>query len=193
MTRRLLIVDNFDSFTYNLYHYCETFPGIHCEVKRNDEVDASYAAGFDSILFSPGPGLPKDAGNMNAILEAYWQHKKMLGVCLGMQAIGEFFGASLINGDFPMHGRTSVFEQHDNESPLFTGLPKQFNIGRYHSWMINPETLPAQLLPCGYAMDDQSLQAIRHESLPIFAVQFHPESIMTEFGKEMMYNWLSLS
>lgn len=189
MTRRLLIVDNFDSFTYNLLHYCETFPGIYCEVKRNDEIDAPYAENFDSLLFSPGPGLPKDAGHMPGLIEAHHTTKKILGVCLGMQALGEFFGARLINGDFPLHGRTSQLKVTDPSSVLFQGLPAEFRIGRYHSWMVDEHTLPPQLLPTAYAQDG-SLQAMRHATLPIEAVQFHPESVLTEHGKQMMYNWL---
>lgn len=190
MTRRLLIIDNFDSFTYNLFHYCETFPGIYCEVRRNNEIDADYAAGFDSLLFSPGPGLPQDAGNMPNILKSHFTSKKILGVCLGMQAIGEFFGAKLVNGTFPMHGRTSVFTQTEIPSILFKGLPHSFQIGRYHSWMVVPESLPDELLATGFAQDG-SLQALKHDHLPIEAVQFHPESILTEHGKEIIHNWLS--
>lgn len=189
MTRRLLIVDNFDSFTYNLLHYCETFPGIYCEVMRNDEATPGYAEGFDSLLLSPGPGLPADAGNMPAIIRTHYASKKILGVCLGMQALGEFFGASLINGAFPMHGRTSRFSVTDRESVLFGGLPESFTIGRYHSWMIDEKTLPAALIPTGYA-DDGSLQAMRHRHLPVEAVQFHPESVLTDFGRQMLENWL---
>lgn len=189
MTKRLLIIDNFDSFTYNLLHYCETFPNIYCEVKRNDEIDIDYANSFDSLLFSPGPGLPKDAGKMPLLIDKFHASKKILGVCLGMQAIGEFFGATLINGHFPMHGRTSIFSI-TNESILFENLPPKFQIGRYHSWMIDEKTLPSKLIPTGYA-DDGSLQSMKHISLPIEAVQFHPESVLTEYGKEMINNWLS--
>ena len=189
MTRRLLIIDNFDSFTYNLLHYCETFPGIYCEVKRNDEIDAAYADSFDSLLFSPGPGLPKDAGNMMSIIKAHHQSKKILGVCLGMQALAEFLGARLINGEFPMHGRISELNITDHSSRLFKGIPKMIKIGRYHSWMVDEKTLPKELISTGYA-DDGSLQSIRHISLPIEAVQFHPESVLTEYGREMMRNWL---
>jgi anthranilate synthase component 2 len=189
MTHRLLIIDNFDSFTYNLLHYCETFPGIYCEVKRNDEVDARYADSFDSLLFSPGPGLPKEAGNMMSIIRSYHRSKKILGVCLGMQALGEFFGAELMNGEFPMHGRISQFNITDHSSTLFKGIPPSFKIGRYHSWMVNEKTLPVELIPTGYA-EDGSLQSMRHVSFPIEAVQFHPESVLTEYGREMMKNWL---
>lgn len=190
MTKRLLIIDNFDSFTYNLLHYCETFPGIYCEVMRNDEVDAEYASHFDSLLFSPGPGLPKDAGNMNAIIERHHTSKKILGVCLGMQAIGEFFGARLVNGAFPMHGRISTLTVTDSSSVLFKDLPAQFSIGRYHSWMIDEKVLPEELIPTGYA-NDGSLQSMRHKTLPIEAVQFHPESVLTQYGKRMIENWLA--
>jgi anthranilate synthase component II len=190
MTGRLLIIDNFDSFTYNLLHYCETFPNIYCEVKRNNEIDIAYAANFDSLLFSPGPGLPKDAGIMPDLIKEFHQQKKILGVCLGMQAIGEFFGAKLINGEFPMHGRTSQFNVVDSSAVLFTKLPTEFKIGRYHSWMIDEKTLPKELIPTGFS-DDGSLQSMRHISLAIEAVQFHPESVLTEFGKEMVNNWLS--
>lgn len=189
MTKRLLIIDNFDSFTYNLLHYCETFAGIYCEVKRNDEATAEYAAAFDSLLFSPGPGLPKEAGNMLDIIQTHHASKKILGVCLGMQAIGEFFGAKLMNGAFPMHGRVSRFSVSE-PCILFQNIPNEFQIGRYHSWMIDEKTLPAEIIPIGYA-NDGSLQALQHISLPIHGVQFHPESILTEYGKQMMDNWLS--
>lgn len=191
MTRRLLIVDNFDSFTYNLLHYCETFAGIYCEVRRNDEIDTAYAENFDSLLFSPGPGLPKDAGLMPELIRAHHTTKKILGVCLGMQALGEFFGARLINGDFPLHGRTSRLKVYDPSSVLFKGLPSEFQIGRYHSWMVDEQTLPPQLLPTAHAQDG-SLQAMRHATLPIEAVQFHPESVLTEHGVQMMHNWLAV-
>jgi anthranilate synthase component 2 len=190
MTHRLLIVDNYDSFTYNLFHYCETFPGIYVEVVRNDETDSDYASSFDSILFSPGPGLPSGAGNMNRIIADFYQTKKMLGVCLGMQALAEFFGAALVNLPFPMHGRASGFTLCDHQSVLFRGLPGRFTVGRYHSWAVDAETLPSDWIPVGYA-DDGSLQAMRHVSLPIEAVQFHPESVLTEFGHEMITNWLN--
>jgi len=189
MTSRLLIIDNFDSFTYNLLHYCETFPGIYCEVKRNDEVDAAYADSFDSLLFSPGPGLPKDAGNMMSIIDGHHRSKKILGVCLGMQALGEFFGAQLINGEFPMHGRISELNITDCPSVLFKNIPKNIKVGRYHSWMVDEKTLPKELIPTSYA-DDGSLQSMCHISLPLEAVQFHPESVLTEYGWEMMQNWL---
>lgn len=189
MTRRLLIIDNFDSFTYNLLHYCETFPGIHCEVRRNDDVSVAYAEEFDSLLFSPGPGLPADAGLMPALIAAHHAHKKILGVCLGMQALGEFFGARLVNGEFPLHGRVSRFRMTEHPSVLFEGLPAEFTVGRYHSWMVDAGTLPPEIVPTGLA-DDGSLQAFRHTGLPIEAVQFHPESVLTEFGREMIYNWL---
>jgi anthranilate synthase component 2 len=152
-------------------------------------VDAQYAALFDSILFSPGPGLPQDAGNMNNIIKANYTTKKILGVCLGMQALGEFFGAKLINGNFPMHGRISSFSVFDPYSVLFNGLPSSFSIGRYHSWMIDPKTLPAGLVPTGYAADG-SLQSMRHSEYRIEAVQFHPESILTDYGQQILYNWL---
>lgn len=190
MTRRLLIVDNFDSFTHNLFHYCETFPGIYCEVRRNNDIPAGYADTFDSLLFSPGPGLPADAGDMPALIRTYHSSKKILGVCLGMQALGEFAGAGLINAEFPMHGRSSLFQICDPSSVLFKGLPDRFRIGRYHSWSVDEKTLPAGWIPTGHA-DDGSLQAMRHAVLPIEAVQFHPESVLTEFGHEIIRNWLS--
>lgn len=189
MTEKLLILDNFDSLTYNLLHYCEAFPGIYCEVRRNNEVDAAYCEQFDSLLLSPGPGLPADAGNMMAILGAHAHHKKIWGVCLGMQAIGEHFGAGLVNGAFPMHGRISNLNITDTESVLYRNIPSSIKVGRYHSWMIDSTTLPDTLIPTAWA-DDGSLQSIRHLHLPIEGVQYHPESILTEFGRTMVYNWL---
>ncbi len=191
MTRRLLIIDNYDSFTYNLLHYCETFPGIYVEVSRNDEVDIHYASGFDSLLFSPGPGLPADAGMMPELIARFFDSRKILGVCLGMQAIGEFFGARLVNAEFPMHGRVSECRLTEVSSLLFEGIPSPFPVGRYHSWSIDPATLPVELEALAFA-DDGTLQAIQHKHSPVYGVQFHPESVMTPHGKQILFNWLNL-
>jgi anthranilate synthase component 2 len=191
MTRRLLIVDNYDSFTYNLFHYCETFPGVYAEVKRNDEITVSYAESFDSLLFSPGPGLPHAAGIMPELIARFYDSKKILGVCLGMQAIGEFFGARLLNAEFPMHGRASQCRLTDIESALFEGVSSPFMVGRYHSWSLDPFTLPEGLQALAFA-DDGTLQAVQHTKFPVFGVQFHPESVMTPMGKHMIFNWLHL-
>jgi anthranilate synthase component 2 len=191
MTHRLLILDNYDSFTYNLLHYCETFPGIYAEVKRNDEVSADYAAGFDSILFSPGPGLPSHAGIMPDLISRWHASRKMLGVCLGMQALGEFFGARLINSDFPMHGRVSECRLSEVGSPLFAGIPEVFPVGRYHSWSVDAHSLSSDLQALAFAQDG-SLQAMQHKHLPLYGVQFHPESIMTPHGKQLVFNWLNI-
>ena len=191
MTRRLLILDNYDSFTYNLFHYCETFQGIYVEVKRNDEVETAYAADFDSILFSPGPGLPAHAGIMPEMLTRWHESRKMLGVCLGMQALGEFFGARLLNSDFPMHGRVSTCRLTEVNSPLFDDIPDAFSVGRYHSWSVDAQSLPLDLQALAFA-EDGSLQAMQHSHLPLYGVQFHPESVMTPHGKQILFNWLNI-
>lgn len=185
---RLLIIDNFDSFTYNLVHYAEPFVDT-LDVVRNDAIDLAGIDAYDAIILSPGPGLPKDTGISLEVVKAYAKHKKILGVCMGMQIIGEAFGAKLLNLENPLHGVAIETSLTSIEHEIFQGLPNTFQTGRYHSWVIDPKSLPQSLQIT--ATDSLGLvQAIRHRDYPISGVQFHPESVLTDFGRQMIKNWI---
>lgn len=187
---KLLIIDNYDSFTYNLVHYIEEALGYDVDVLRNDEIDLEEIATYDCFVLSPGPGLPNEAGILNALIHRFSSEKKILGVCLGMQAIAECFGGNLRNLDQVYHGVATPIYLLAEDKALFAGLPTTFNVGRYHSWVVDKEGFPAEL---EITSEDENglIMSIRHKSLPIHAVQFHPESILTEHGKEMIFNFLS--
>lgn len=185
---KLLVLDNYDSFTYNLVHLVEKLGVENISVIRNDKISIQEIANFDKILLSPGPGLPKDAGIMPQLLKVYSDKRSILGVCLGLQAIVENFGGTLKNLDTVYHGiATSV--KIKEQSCLFKNCPVQFNVGRYHSWVADPNTLPKELDIT--AMDDQgNIMALEHHTFNVKGVQFHPESILSEYGEVMIGNWL---
>jgi anthranilate synthase component II len=187
---KILMLDNYDSFTYNLVHYLEAVDeNIAVTVKRNDKISLEEVAHFDAIILSPGPGLPKDAGIMPKLIRQYAPSKPILGVCLGHQAIGEAFGSTLKNLDTVYHGlgmSTSILEK----DVLFENLPEQFITGRYHSWVIDKTKLSSDLVVT--ATDDKGeIMALKHKSYNVRGVQFHPESILTEYGKDMIKNWVN--
>lgn len=184
----LLVLDNYDSFTFNLVHLVEKLSDAKISVLRNDKISIEEIAKFDKILLSPGPGLPKDAGIMPQLLKHYSNQRSILGVCLGMQAIAENFGGTLKNLDTVYHGiATPVNIKEPNT--LFKDCPKQFKVGRYHSWVVDPTTLPKELTVT--ALDDQgNIMALEHDTLDVKGVQFHPESILSEYGEAMIHNWL---
>jgi anthranilate synthase component II len=187
---RILMLDNYDSFTYNLVHYLEAVEeSIEVIVKRNDKISLEEVAHFDAIVLSPGPGLPMDAGIMPKLIQQYAPSKPILGVCLGHQAIGEAFGSTLKNLDTVYHGlgmSTSVIEK----DMLFENLPQQFITGRYHSWVIDKDQLSSDLVTI--ATDDNGeIMALKHKAYNVRGVQFHPESILTEYGKDMIKNWVN--
>lgn len=185
---KILVIDNYDSFTYNLVHALKKFEGVTVEVKRNDEITGKEEASFDKIVFSPGPGLPKEAGNLMEIIKNYAGKKPMLGVCLGHQAIGEYFGGKLRNMDKVLHGVATPVTIIA-ESYLFKNIPQTFDAGRYHSWIVEKESLPACLeVTC---IDDEGrIMAFRHKEFDIQGVQFHPESILTPLGENILENWV---
>lgn len=185
--KRVFVIDNYDSFTYNLVHYLEE---LDCEVtvKRNDQFDLDELEEYPLLLLSPGPGIPDESGLLKAAIERYAPSKKILGVCLGQQAIGEVFGAQLINLDKVYHGIATPVNI-TAEDVLFKDLPKNIEVGRYHSWVVNTP-LPASLEATSF--DDQGqLMSLRHKTYDVRAVQYHPESVLTPHGKKMLENWIN--
>lgn len=186
---KLLVLDNYDSFTYNLVHLIEKVSEIPFEVHRNDKITLNDVAAFDKILLSPGPGLPKNAGIMPELIRTYSPTKSIFGVCLGLQAIGEAFGAKLKNLDTVFHGIATPI-QLTNKDTIFENCPKQFIVGRYHSWVIDNNTLPSTLEIT--AVDEQNnIMAAKHQQYNVRGVQFHPESILSEYGEVIIRNWLN--
>lgn len=191
--KKVLVIDNYDSFTYNLVHILrELGMSESLEVHRNDKIHLDYADNFEHILLSPGPGLPKDAGIMPEIIRKYSATKNILGVCLGHQGISENFGGKLFNLSQVFHGVATKAILTDIEDDLFAGLPKEFTVCRYHSWSVEPSNIPESIQVT--ALDEGgSVMAIKHREYNVRGVQFHPESIMTEHGIKMINNWLSIS
>jgi anthranilate synthase component 2 len=187
---KILVLDNYDSFTYNLVHYLEKESDAVVEVQRNDKIGIEEIERFDKILLSPGPGIPSEAGIMNDVIRKYSGSKSILGVCLGQQAIAEVFGGSLQNLNNVFHG-VSTSVNIIKEDLLFKGLPEKFRVGRYHSWVVNSNDLPSDIEVT--SVDDSGLiMALRHKKLDVRGVQFHPESILTEFGSEIIRNWINI-
>lgn len=185
--KNILVIDNYDSFVYNLVHYLED---LNCQVtvKRNDELYLEEVEQYDKILLSPGPGIPDEAGLLKEIIKTYGHSKPMLGVCLGQQAIAEVFGGKLINLNKVYHGVATSIEVIEEDSVLFKDLPKKLDVGRYHSWVV--EQLPETLIPTSYDENGQ-IMSIKHRDFPVFAVQFHPESVLTPLGKKILENWVN--
>ena len=184
---RVLVVDNYDSFVYNLVQYLGQL-GVEVTVKRNDEVDISTLATFDGILLSPGPGTPEAAGQSIELVRYAAQHRlPLLGVCLGHQAIAVAFGATVSRAPELLHGKTSIV--HHTNKGLLRNLPSPFIATRYHSLAIESETLPEELEITAIT-DSGVVMSIEHKTLPISGVQFHPESVLTEHGHQMLGNWL---
>jgi anthranilate synthase component 2 len=185
----ILVIDNYDSFTYNLVHLLNQL-GLDATVWRNDKFELEQVEQFDKILLSPGPGIPSEAGLLLAVIEKYAATKSILGVCLGQQAIAEVFGGELYNLEKPVHGTATQINVLEEKEILFKELPKQFAVGRYHSWAVKSENLPKELIIT--AEDEKGvMMALRHQSLDVRGVQFHPESVLTEYGKEMIANWIN--
>ena len=185
---KIAVIDNYDSFTYNLVHYLEDLNAT-VTVFRNDELELEELDSFDKILLSPGPGIPDEAGLLKPIIAQYAATKSILGVCLGQQAIGEVFGGNLINLEKVYHGVATTVNPTVTDESLFKDLPSEFEVGRYHSWVVNPADLPESLAVTAVDGDGQ-IMALRHKEFDVCGVQFHPESVLTPDGKQMMKNWL---
>lgn len=188
---KVIIIDNYDSFTYNLVHMVEELMEKEIVVMRNDEIDYELLKSSTHIILSPGPGIPDEAGDLKNIIKRFAGEKKILGVCLGLQAIGEVFGGQLINLDKVFHGVSTYIQLTDVECPIFSGIESNFEAGRYHSWVIALDGFPGELTIT--AVDDKGeIMAAQHNDCQVYGVQFHPESIMTPEGKTMIKNFLDL-
>ena len=185
---KVLVIDNYDSFTYNLVHYLED---LNCDVTvvRNDKLELEDVKPFDKIVLSPGPGIPDEAGLLKPIIKEYASTKSILGVCLGQQAIGEVFGGSLINLDEVYHGVATDVSITVDDEPLFKGLGKKIEVGRYHSWVVDAN-LPEELEATSFDENGQ-VMSLRHRVYNVKGVQYHPESVLTPRGKQILENWIN--
>jgi anthranilate synthase component 2 len=193
--KRLLVLDNYDSFTYNLVHLAKEILGETVDVYRNDAITLEEVAAYDRILLSPGPGIPEEAGILLPLIKTFAPTKSLFGVCLGHQAIGEVFGGKLTNLDKVYHGVATHIElcpdlgYSVNNNDWFMGSQKELKVGRYHSWIVSGQNFPSVLEVT--ALDEQGMiMALRHRSYDVQGVQFHPESVLTPNGKKMLENWL---
>tara|TARA_R110002124_G_scaffold170608_3_gene338188 strand:- start:16346 stop:16930 length:585 start_codon:yes stop_codon:yes gene_type:complete len=185
---KILVLDNYDSFTYNLvYIIRELGYGESMDIIRNDKISLEEVDAYDKILLSPGPGVPSEAGIMPELIKKYAPTKDILGICLGNQAIGEAFGGGLINLTEVVHGVASKIKI--KADPLFEGLPEYFTVGRYHSWVIDATILPEELEVISNTPDGQ-IMAVKHKKFDVRGLQFHPESILTEHGVQIIRNWI---
>ena len=186
---RILVFDNYDSFTYNLVHLVEKIIKEKVDVYRNDEISLEKVNEYDKIILSPGPGIPSEAGLLLPLIKQYAATKSILGVCLGHQAIGEAFGATLVNLDKVYHGVATSIKIVNRQSALLKGLPETIEVGRYHSWIISDKNFPTDLEVT--AVDDNGyIMALQHKTLDVQGVQFHPESVLTPDGETVLKNWL---
>lgn len=184
---KIAVIDNYDSFTYNLVHYLEDL-NAQVTVFRNDEFELNELEKFDKILLSPGPGIPDEAGLLKEVIKKYAATKSIFGVCLGLQAIGEVFGGTLTNLEKVYHGvATKVTKTEDDF--IFNDLPNEIGVGRYHSWVVSYENLPADLIVTSTDENGQ-IMSMKHANFDVRGVQYHPESVLTPFGKKILENWL---
>jgi anthranilate synthase component II len=188
---KILVIDNYDSFTYNLVHYIKELTLKPVDVFRNDQISIDDVSRYDKILISPGPGLPDDAGITKEMIKKYAPLKSIFGVCLGCQAIAEVYGGSLLNLPKVFHGVATYMKVTDQDDRVFTGIPESFTAGRYHSWVINEDTLPSELQVTARD-EDGMIMAVSHKEFDLKGVQFHPESVLTRYGKQMLANWLNI-
>jgi len=192
---KILVFDNYDSFTYNLVHLVEKITHEKVDVYRNDQIPMEKVKEYDKIILSPGPGIPEEAGLLLPLIKEYASSKSILGVCLGHQAIGQAFGGQLINLSSVFHGVATKIEVRSQESgvssPLFDGLPNELEVGRYHSWVVSKENFPDTL---EITAEDESgmIMGLQHKTFDVQGVQFHPESVLTPMGEEIMRNWLKV-
>jgi anthranilate synthase component 2 len=190
MMKKILVIDNYDSFTYNLVHYIEKLTGICPSVMRNDEITLEEVNNYDKILLSPGPGIPSDAGICIDLIKRYAPSKSILGICLGHQAIGEAFGGTILNLSDVFHGIASPVTITDPGDFLFRGIPASIIAGRYHSWVVSGDNLP-DCFTVTCKDEGGIIMGISHKEYDVRGLQFHPESILTEHGIEIISNWIN--
>ncbi|MGV6846338.1 MAG: anthranilate synthase component II [Lutibacter sp.] len=187
---KIIIIDNYDSFTYNLVHLVEDIMGETPDVFRNDEITLAEINSYDLIMLSPGPGIPDEAGLLKEIIKKFAPNKPIFGVCLGLQAITEVFGGQLINLDTVFHGVATTMSVVDKDAVIYKNIPSQFEAARYHSWIADKNSFPEELKITG--IDEfGSIMSIEHKKYNMSAVQFHPESILTPLGKNMVENFIN--
>ncbi len=191
MKKKVLLIDNYDSFTYNLVHAFEEILGREITVVKNDEITLEAVDEFDYIVLSPGPGIPDEAGITKSVVKQYGSTKCILGVCLGLQAIAEVYGSKLKNLPSVYHGVQTAIQLTEHASPLFEGIASGFNAGRYHSWAIDQESIVEDLLVTGLDASGE-IMSIDHREHKVYAVQYHPESILTEVGNQILANFLNI-
>ena len=188
--KNIAIIDNYDSFTYNLAHLVKEL-GANVKVMRNDQFEMSDLASFDKIILSPGPGIPEEAGLLLDVIKTYAGKKPILGVCLGEQAIGQVFGAKLTNLTDVFHGvQSPAFLLKANDNYLFEGLPDVITVGRYHSWVVDQDGFPTSLAITAVS-NEGHIMALRHKKYDVHGIQFHPESVLTPEGRTIISNWLN--
>ena len=187
--KKILVIDNYDSFTYNLVYYIEKLTGVRPSVFRNDEISLENVSEYDKILLSPGPGVPIDAGICIELIKKYAPTKSILGICLGHQAIGEAFGGEILNLSDVFHGVATPVSIKDGSESLFLNIPASFIGGRYHSWVVGRDNLP-ECLKITCADENGIIMGISHKSYDVKGLQFHPESVLTEHGMDIMSNWV---
>ncbi|MDR2145624.1 MAG: aminodeoxychorismate/anthranilate synthase component II [Tannerella sp.] len=187
---KCLLLDNYDSFTYNLRHILLEL-GVETDVFRNDKIALDAVEAYDKILLSPGPGLPSESGLLIPLIERFAPTKSILGVCLGEQAIGEVFGAKLLNLSHVHHGTYSTIRVKAKD-PIFEGLEPAFSAGRYHSWVVSEENFPECLEITAVDAEEGCIMALRHREYDVRGVQFHPESVLTPHGKRIIENWVKI-
>lgn len=186
---KILVFDNYDSFTYNLVHLVEKITGEQVDVCRNDQISLGEVDKYDRIILSPGPGIPEEAGLLLPLIKQYAPTKSILGVCLGHQAIGEAFGGKLLNLETVYHGVATKIQIQSSKTRIFSGLAGEIEVGRYHSWIVSDEGLPAELEVT--ARDGSGyIMAMKHTKYDVEGVQFHPESVLTPAGEQIVRNWL---
>ena len=185
----ILILDNYDSFTYNLVDYFQQI-GLDLIIKKNDEnLDDIKKLTFDAIVISPGPETPEKAGITNEIIDYYYKKLPILGICLGHQAIGLYFGSKLEKAKYPKHGKTSQIKT--SATDVFTNIPDKFNVTRYHSLVL--KDISNELLQTSISLDDNEIMSFKHKTLPIWGIQFHPEAVLTEYGLNILQNWATIN
>ena len=185
----ILVIDNYDSFVYNLVHYLEELD-CNVTVRRNNEISLEEVEEYDKILLSPGPGIPEEAGILKKIISTYGSKKSIFGVCLGQQAIGEVYGGRIINLQHVFHGVSSRIKLSVPDEPLFENMEPEMEVGRYHSWVVD-RSLPDCLEATSYDENGQ-IMSLRHKTYDVRAVQFHPESVLTPEGKKIIANWVKM-